>query len=188
MNRFLKLWLLCQALFWPAWLAAWLWLPDGALRGAGAAAHLPIDELPFWPRLLGIIAANTAAALVVAAVNLLRWGAVPAGYIPAAAFWVHYGLLLGSNSFAVAMPNRLAPSLVTALSRAGFYELSAYVLVAAATAGIARWQQAGLWGGAVERLTPAPLQRGHWLMLAGAGLLIVLGAAVETVQWIGAEA
>lgn len=182
-RRFIRLWLLCQVLFWTAWLVAWLWLPEGVLRGAGAAANLPLEHLRFWPRMLGIIGANTVAALVVAAVGLLRWGPISAGYVPVTGFWVHYALLLGSNSFAVDMPARLAPSLTTALSRAGFYELTAYALVAAATAGLARWHQTGWFRGQVRRLQPAPLQVGQWLMLALALVLIVSGAAVETVQW-----
>lgn len=150
---------------------------------SSAAAHLPLEQLAFWPRLFGIIAANTVAALIVVAVGLLRWGPVSAGYVPVVGFWAHYALLLGSNSFAVTMPERLAPSLATALSRSGFYELTAYALAAAATAGIARWQQTGLLGGAVRRLQPQPLQPGHWLMLVAALALIVTGAIVETVQW-----
>lgn len=75
---------------------------------SSAAAHLPLEQLAFWPRLFGIIAANTVAALIVVAVGLLRWGPVSAGYVPVVGFWAHYALLLGSNSFAVTMPERLA--------------------------------------------------------------------------------
>lgn len=185
-RSFVRLWLLCQVLFWLAWLAAWLWLPEGALRGAGGAAHLPLEQLAFWPRLFGIVGANTVASLIVAALGLLRWGPVSAGYVPVVGYWVHYALLLGSNSFAVAMPERLAPSLLTALSRAGIYELTAYALVAAATTGIARWHQLGLLGGKVRRLQPQPLRAVNWLMIFVAFGLIALGAAVETVQWCAA--
>jgi len=173
-----------QALFWGAWWAGYLWLPEGILRGQSAAAALPIDHLPAVPRALAIIGWNLAWMLLFAvAANLLQVRRWPLGFTAVAAMWALYGLLLGTNSFAVPMPARLRPSPSVLLDRSGFTELSAYLLAAIATASIGRWRQGGWLSGAVERLPPSPLRLRHWLLLALAVLLLAAGAVREVMAW-----
>ena len=128
---FLLLWIAGQTLFWLAWWVGYQFLPVGAVRGVGLAAGLPLENLDPWPQAAAILGWNLmAAGLFVGVTNLMRWGKLPLGVIPVLYFWGMYGLLLGSNSFGVAMPERAAPSLVTLLQRVGFYEITAYTLVA----------------------------------------------------------
>lgn len=116
--------------------------------------------------------------------NLIQWVRLPLGFIPALTAWAHYGLLLGTNSFAIPLTARAAPSLSLVLHRAGPYELTAYVLVAAATAQWSRWRQVGWTSGPIEPLQPARLGHIEWGMLSVAAVLMLVGAWVETVGWL----
>ncbi|MBP2019300.1 hypothetical protein J2Z79_002727 [Symbiobacterium terraclitae] len=176
-----------QALFWGAWWAGYLWLPEGALRGSSGASVLPIDHLPPVPRTLAVIAWNLLWMLLfAAAANLVQVRRWPLGLTAVLAMWVIYGLLLGTNSFAVPLPERPSPSVALVLQRSGFMELAAYLITAIATAPIARLRQAGWLSGRTERIIPEPLSAGHRLLLALAVLLVVAGAVREVIQWCGA--
>ncbi|MFO7246568.1 MAG: hypothetical protein FWJ62_07680 [Thermaerobacter sp.] len=122
-----------HALFWSAWWLGFSLLPEGVLRGSSAASLLPLERLGAVPRALAVLAWNAAvAALLVAGANLVRVGRLPLGVLPPLYYWTLYGLLLGTNSFATPLPERVAPSLAVLLGRAGVLELHAYLLVAAA--------------------------------------------------------
>ena len=186
-RTLVRLFAVAQALFRLAWWFAYRWLPEGVLRGGTGASALPLERLSFWPRLLGIIAWNTlAAGLLVAGANRLQVRRLPLGFVPPLAYWLLYGLLLGSNSFATPLPARPAPSLALALQRSGLLELTAYLLVAAATARWARWRQEGWLWGPVRPLSPAPLGAGERGMLVAAAGLLIAAAARETLMWCAA--
>lgn len=177
-----------QALFWGAWWAGYLWLPEGALRGSSGASMLPIDHLPPVSRTLAVIAWNLLWMLLFAAgANLMQVRRWPLGLTAVLAMWLIYGLVLGTNSFAVPLPARPSPSLALVLQRSGFLELSAYLLTALATAPIARWRQDGWLSGRMERIAPAPLAPRDRLLLALAVLLVGTGAMREVIQWCGAS-
>lgn len=187
-RTLLLLIVISQALFWTAWWLGYTLIPEGILRNSTGAALLPLERLGGVARALAILAWNAAAAtLFVAGANLLRVGRVPLGTIPPLIYWTMYGLLLGTNSFDVPLPERLAPSLAVFLSRAGILELTACLLVAAATAGWSRWEQKSFWSGPTRRLEPQPLGRTQWAMLALAALLLIAGAVRETIQWCAVE-
>jgi hypothetical protein len=183
MRTLLSLWCVAHLFFVGAWLLGYWLLPEGALRGVGVAANLPLEHLAFWLRFLGTVGANGLVGLMVALTNRVQWVRLPLAVVPVLGYWVHYGLLLGSNSFAVPLPNRVPPLSPAVLERAGYYELTAYLLVAVATAGWARWRQTGWLAGQVERLEPAPLRRMEYALLTLACLLIGVGAFIETAQW-----
>lgn len=176
-----------QALFWAAWWFGYRFLPEGALRGRTGAAALPLENLdPLW-RALAVLAWNAFAACVfVAGANLLRVRQLPLGFVPPLAYWAMYGLILGTNSFAVPMAERPTPSPALFFQRSGVLELTAYLVVAAATAGRARWRQEGWLGGPVKRLEPRPPQPVERVMLALAAVLLIAGAVREVAQWCGA--
>ncbi|HEX6988223.1 MAG TPA: hypothetical protein VF282_02040 [Bacillota bacterium] len=187
LRTLLLLVVVAQVLFWGAWWLGYTLLPEGVLRNTSGAAVVPLERLGGVARALAVLAWNGAAAtLFVACANLLRVRRLPLGTIPPLAYWTLYGLLLGTNSFAAPAPERLAPSLAVLLNRAGVLELNAYLLVAAATAGRARWEQQAWWGGATRRVQPEPLGPAGWAMLAAAALLLIAGAVRETLMWCAA--
>jgi hypothetical protein len=176
-----------QVLFWTAWWVAYRILPEGALRGRTGAAALPLEHLEPVPRALAVLAWNAlTAGAFVAGANLWRVRRLPLGFVPAVTYWILYGLMLGSNSFALPLTERPAPSLAVLLGRSGILELTAYLLVAAATADRARWLQEGWWGGRVRRLEPRPLGAVHRGMVLLAAVLLVAGAVREVAQWCAA--
>lgn len=178
-----------QVLFWTAWWAGYLWLPEGVLRGGSIASHLPLDHLEPGVRVLGVIAWNLLWMLLFpAGANLVQVRQWPLGLTAVLSLWALYGLLLGTNSFAVPLPTRPLPSLLLLLERAGFLELTAYLIMALATAPSARWRQNGWFAGGLDRLTPSALTRSDWLALAGATLLLIAAAGREVLQWCSATA
>lgn len=187
LRTFLKLFVAAQGLFWLAWWTGYAWLPQGALRAHTISSALPLERFDAVGRAAAVLGWNVVvAAAFVAGANLLRVRRLPLGFIPPLFFWGFYGLLLGTNSFSIPLPERPVPSLATVLARSGVMELTAYVLVAAATAGWARWRQENWLGGAVRRLEPRPLRAPEYAMLAVAGVLLVGAALREVSQWCGA--
>ncbi len=175
-----------QVLFWSAWWLGYRWLPEGALQGKAMAANLPLEALPLLPRMAAIFLWNALwAAAFAGAANLLRIRRLPLGFVPVLALWTLYGLFLGTNSFSTPLPVRPAPSPELALQRAGVFELTAYTLMAGATVNLARWRQEGWLTGRVRRLTPLPLQRQNWVLLALAAVLLAGAAIRETLAWCG---
>lgn len=75
----------------------------------------------------------------VAANYVLRINQVPLGYIIPIFWFINYGLILGSNSFTFALPQRVGPSLYV-LQRSGIYEMAAYILIACATYNFSRYE------------------------------------------------
>lgn len=184
LRTFLRLFAAAQLLFWAAWWVGYAWLPETALRGRTGAALLPLERLPAGPRMLAVLGWNgLVAASFVAGANLIRVRRLPLGFVPPLAYWTLYGLLLGTGSFAGGPDGRLAPSLALVLGRAGFLELTAYLLVAAATAGWARWQQDGWLAGPLRPLAPPPLRATERALLVLAGALLVAAALREVGQW-----
>ncbi|MBX5477399.1 MAG: hypothetical protein IRZ18_09805 [Clostridia bacterium] len=187
LRTFLKLFAAAQGLLWLAWWAGYAWFPEGALRARTISSALPLERFGPAGRVVAVLGSNVlAAALFVAGANLLRVRRLPLGFLPPLVYWGLYGLLLGTNSFATPLPERPAPSLAAVLARVGFMELTAYVLVAAATAGWARWRQDSWLGGPVRGLDPRPLRAPEYTMLALAGVLLVCAALREVSQWCGA--
>ena len=180
MRTFVYLWLPGLVLCWLAWTFGYYLLPEGALRGAALSAEIPIEALGVWQRAATILGWNVAVCLIfIAGANLLWWVSLPLGYVPVVYFWVLYGLLLGTNSFGVPMPEQVAPDVATFLQRAGFYEITAYTLVAAATARWARWRQTGWLSGSIKRLAPGRLSTESYVMFAVALSLLVFSALRE---------
>ncbi|MBE3590649.1 MAG: hypothetical protein IMW98_07495 [Firmicutes bacterium] len=188
LRTFLQLFASAQGLFWLAWWAGYAWLPEGVLRGRMLPAALPLERLDTAGRVVAVLGWNVlAAAVFVAGANRLRVRRLPLGFVPPLVYWGLYGQLLGTNSFVPPLPERPAPSLATILARSGFMELTAYVLVAAATAGWSRWCQESWLGGPVRRLDPRPLRAPEYTMLAVAGVLLAAAALREVSQWCGAS-
>ena len=176
--RFATLFGLVAVLFVAAWFIGYHLLPERALAAAPARGALDESPATLGAALLQILAWNLTLplAVVIGANLLLRINGYPLGYAHPLLTSVWYGLILGSNSFAVPMPARMAPSLAV-LQRAGPYEFAGYCLIAVATYGLARFEMKHFLEGRVERVTPSvplSLTPTQWLGLASGIALIVL--------------
>ncbi len=136
--RFLALFGLGVILFTLTWTLSYLFLPEGVLRGRTGSAMLAGDDAAgsFIAEWLRIVALNLAAgSLIVVANRIYRFKGFPLGYLIPLAWLTIYAICLGTNSFSIPLPERMAPSLAV-LGRTGLYEIAAFTLVAAATYSI----------------------------------------------------
>lgn len=145
--------------FFVSWSLSHALLPEAALRGKSGAAVLAGDTAAdsVLVEFVRIAALNLAAVTLFVGLpnRLLHVNGYPLGYLPPLLWFVHYGALLGSNSFAIPMPERLAPSLEV-FSRSGVYEIAAYCLVAASTHAIAVARSPRLFSFRSEPVEPRP--------------------------------
>lgn len=142
-----------------SWALAYAFLPEGVLRGKSGAAVLAGDAAAgsVLVEFIRIFALNLGAVTFFVALpnRLLHVNGYPLGYLPPMIWFAHYGALLGSNSFSIAMPERLIPSLAV-FSRSGVYEIAAYCLVAASTHAIAISRSPRLFSLTSEPIIPRP--------------------------------
>ena len=129
-----------------AWTLGYLLLPEGLLAGRTGAAVLAGGDLAGGSvaleavRLLAINLAVVSFAII--APNLIRQGGYPLGYSSLAVITAVFGVTIGTNSFAVSLGGKLAPSLAV-FGSSGLYEIAAYALAAAATVSLVRWEVVG---------------------------------------------
>lgn len=162
-----------------AWYAGYFLLPEqllqtGAPAGEAAAHNIYLE----WARIAGY---NLLVLVVIAFIGLLL-PAYPFAYLIPLAWCVLYGLLLGTNSFVLPMPERMAPSLAV-FQRAGPLELAAYLLAAASAYSPARRTLTGFKDALSRRL-----DRSQWLGFALAFLLLALAAVWEANMILAAAA
>ncbi len=87
--------------------------------------------------------------------RIFRFRGYPLGYIIPLAWLTAYAVCLGTNSFSIPLPERMAPSLAV-LGRTGLYEMAAFTLVAVATYSINLYKVTRLIPPTYEPVTPAP--------------------------------
>lgn len=176
--RFAALFGIGLVVFYVAWALSYALLPEAVLRGkSGAAVLAGTDAAPTLGLEFVRIAAINLAVVVLFVIfpnRLLHVNGYPLGYLPPLLWFIHYGLLLGTNSFSIPMEQPLAPSWEV-LSRSGMYELAAYCLVAASTHAVAVSRAKGLF--ASEPVSPRPpfSANVHKVGLAS-GFLLLLAA------------
>jgi hypothetical protein len=164
-----------------AWTAGYLLLPEGALRGRTGAgvisALLPVHASVF---VFALVWNSGVAFVVVPLVSLLAVKRLCLGYVLAWGNFALFGLFLGTNSFSIQRPGPVAPG-VSAFASTGTWEITAYLLVAAALANRSRFRQSGWLGGRTTRIvrTGEKLDRAEWLTLIVAAALVVATASVE---------
>ena len=124
-----------------AWTISYLTIGEGALREA-MASRVPD----------GVLEANSSLALTIfqwnlvfgvgaiVASSLVAIGPISLGYF--APWWwaLGYGVALGTNSFVLTVPGKLAPNLGILWQHIGAREILAYILVSAALANIHRFR------------------------------------------------
>lgn len=137
MIRFISLLVFGSALLLLAWIIGYYLLPEGVFR-SGAEAHMERAALDaalrsVFEEWLKIFQANLVPVFILILGSLLiRLYGIPFGYIVVLYNLALYGLYLGTNSFAIPYPERMAPSFAI-LQRSGPYEMIALILLAAAT-------------------------------------------------------
>lgn len=143
-----------------AWSIGYYLLPEGLFRG-GAETHLirsalntsSSSVLEEWSK---IFKANSIPALLILGSSLLiRVNRFSFGYLIALYNIAGYGLFLGTNSFAIPMSIRMAPSLAV-FERSGPYEMFALVMLAAASYGWSHFEIKRLFRTNPERIIPSP--------------------------------
>ena len=124
-----------------AWTLSYLLLSEGVLRDL-MSARVPDDVLKAGPGLaVTIFEWNLVfgvGAIVVG--SFFAIGQVSLGYF--APWWwaLGYGVALGTNSFVVTVPGKVAPRISILWEHIGAPEILAYLLVAAALANIHVWR------------------------------------------------
>jgi hypothetical protein len=187
--RFAGLLALGVLMFAAAWTLGYWVLPEGLLRGRSAAAALAGDTAAptFWAEWGRVFAVNLLlGSLILLANGLVRVNGYPLGYLIPLVWFAMYGLTLGTNSFAIPLPERMAPSLAV-LGRSGLYELAAYALAATATSGLSGYTVRRLF---VTQAEPVTEGRTHlsapvvWVPVVVAGLVLATANAWEAWQII----
>ena len=185
--RTAALFALAAGAFLIAQTIAYLWLPQGLLRGASVGAVVTGDEAASsfaveWAR---IIAWNLSVlGLVYVAPNLLRLASgIPLAYLPAITMSAFLGIITGTNSFTMtADAGKIAPSLADWVSHPGLYEIFAFVLAAAATYDIARWQVVKI-GGKESTVKAHPVDGGWRNRQLQVGLVAAVGLLLAADAW-----
>ena len=172
----LVLWLL-------AWVLSYLFVGEGALTTV-MSARLPDDlfkpdstlavTIFEWNVLFGV------GAIVVG--SLFAVGRLSLGYF--APWWwaLGYGIALGTNSFVVTVPGKVAPNLDILWQHIGAREILAYLLVAAALANVHLWRPRRWYDlklSRVRRIADIRLHVTEMACIAGALVLLAWTASVE---------
>ena len=174
--RFLALFGLGFGLFTLVWTLSYLFLPEGVLRGRTGSAMLVGDEAAgsFLAEWLRIVAINLfSGSLIVLSNRIYRYKGYPLGYLIPLVFLSMYAVCLGTNSFSIPLPERMAPSLAV-FGRTGLYEIAALTLAAVATYSINLYEVTRFIPPTYEPVTPRPkflLALEGWI---GLGLAIVI--------------
>ncbi len=144
--------------FLVAWYVSYLFLPEGLLRHGTT----------------GGFAAGGAfiAAAIVAGNLLLRVRGLPTGYLAAAWGFLYAGILAGTNSFLVPYSQRITPTF-RVFSRGIIYEMAAWAILSAASAGWALFEMDRLGAGPKKAASRATRVE---LAAAAAGILILAAA------------
>ena len=176
--------LIALGLWIGAWTLSYLFLSEGILRGV-MTARVPDEVLLAGPSLgATIFQWNLLFGMgVIALGSLFAIGKLSLGYI--APWWwaIGYGVALGTNSFVLTEPGKLAPNLSVMWQHIGAREILAYLLVAAALANIHFWRPQRWYDMTLSRV------RGlRELRLRGLELTFVAGGLVLLAWTAGIEA
>lgn len=184
LMRFLSLYGMSLGLFLVAWLFGYHVLPEGVLRGRTGAAILAGSEAAdtvLW-EFLRIAAINVTVAILFVVIpnRVLAIRGIPLGYVPPIIWSILYGVTLGTNSFSIPLPERMAPTWGV-LARSGLYEIAAYCLLAAATYATSVARSDSLLGLGSEQVQPRPgfVEKTHWVGVAASVLLLLAANAWE---------
>ncbi len=189
--RFAALWGGVMLLFLGVWTLSYLFLPEGLLQGRNLAQTLGGDTLAggsVWLEWLRLLAINLVVMLgVVVAPNVLRTVRdYPLGYSTVTLLTLLFAITLGTNSFTLSVGGKQPPSFAIFTS-SGLYEITAYLLAAAATLSLAKYRLVGQWPKqTVEAVVIPPtalLIRERFWGLMAAILILVLATGWEAYRF-----
>jgi hypothetical protein len=184
--RFLSYFGVSTLIFLIVWTASYFFLPEGIIRGKSATVIVG-DEAArsFFKEFLRIAAYNLfiSMMLIFAANWIFKVGCYPLGYLLPIYFVILYAIVLGTNSFAILLPERMAPSLAV-FRRSGIYEIIAFILMATATYGISSYRVLSFIPPKSEEIKPKPKfsQDINWVGFIAAILLLLAANAWEAYQ------
>lgn len=172
-------WPIGCALLLATWSATYHLLPERAVSAGWLAGKLPLPLEPSagpYQLALVIFAWNLAlGGGTLLAASFFRIGRLPLVYLATWLWFVAYGVLLGTNSFAFPSPTgKFGPALDGLWAQVGLREMTAYAVVASALADFSLWQYRS-W-----RDTPLPRVR-RWSevrLTPAEGLVVVAGVAL----------
>ncbi|MCL6599365.1 MAG: hypothetical protein K6T81_11575 [Alicyclobacillus macrosporangiidus] len=177
--RFLSLYASGIVLFIIVWFLAYQLLPEGVLSGKTLSSRLAGKGTAgtFMTEFARTFAMNLASSALIVYANFeARINGYPLGYLIPMLWFAGYAVDLGTNSFAMPLPDRMAPSLAV-LNRSGLYELAAYALLAAATYSLPRYEMNSLFSlkrKAIPSSERRPLTRGEWIGISVAIVILAL--------------
>jgi len=179
-SRFFKLVLFSALVFLLAWCIGYYLLPEGFFRRGAevrmAQAALDGHSASAFEEWRKIFSANLVPAVILLAFSLLiRVNGAALGTLTALVNVVGYGLFLGSNSLAISMPVRMAPSLAI-FQRSGPYEMLALILLAASAFGWSFFEIKRIFVTSPERVVPRPKIAWAEVMGVCLGLFLLAGA------------
>ncbi len=182
-QRFLGLAGLGVVLFLAAWTLSYAALPEGILRGRTAAAALAGEEAAgsLLLEFLRIFALNMFMVFVIVAANrILVIHGYPLGYLPPLFMAILYAITLGTNSFLIPLPERMAPTFAVLL-RSGPYEILGYILIAVSTFKLPTYRFKRFIPPDSEPIEPPPafMKSINWV---GFGLAISILAAANVYE------
>lgn len=185
--RFLTLFGINTIIFLIAWFLSYTFLPDAILRGrTGAAIIGDKAASSFLAEFLKIAAYNLfVMGMIIAANWTLRVRCYPLGYLIPFYLVIVYAVTLGTNSFAIPLDGRMAPTF-DVLARSGVYEIIAYMLMAASTYAITAYRVKRFIPPDSEQIEPQPnlFRDIHWAGFTTAILLLLAANAWEAYQII----
>lgn len=178
--RLISLVIFGAGLLFVGWCIGYYLLPEGIFRGGAEtqmvreALNTPSGSvLEEWTRLFK---ANILPAFIILVGSLLmRVNRVSLGYLTALYNIAGYGLFIGTNSFAIPMPFRMAPSLAI-FERSGPYEMLALIVLAAASFGWSFFEIKHLFRTNPERVIPGPKISGYEIAAFFLGIVIMAAA------------
>lgn len=173
--RLLSLLTIGIILFIISWILGYYFMPEGLFQGKVVSSKVVGAEksttfLAEWGKIAGY---NLGVIILMVMLNLILWlDLFPLGYMMVFGNVALYGLFIGTNSFTIPMPERMAPSFVI-FTRSGPYEMLGFILVAAATYNQSRFALTN----ESHRITSVPkISFEQWLGF-GFGVLFILLAA-----------
>jgi hypothetical protein len=164
-------------------------LPEGILQGKNISTQIAGNDVAdsLIKELIKIFAINLISASIIVFANFnSRVNGYPLGYLIPVLWLIHYGLLLGTNSFSVPMSYRMAPSFEV-LNRSGLYEIASYTLIAVSTFSLPHYEVKSLFSLKQKKINPQdrhPMTKEQWIGIIVAIVLLFLSNLREAYKLI----
>ena len=184
--RFFTSWSIGTIFLFAAWFISDAWLPDKFFRFLPGMVISPVDcDIESLSETIKILLWNLllTGGLCVAA-SLFSVGRFPSGYVVPWLLFGIYGGMLGTDSFNCSNPlDRAGIDISILWTRAGFREITGYLLIPAAMANQYLWRQKSFWSTKVERVSRSPDRKSSFDVVIGfaASLGLIAWGAIEEV-------